>query len=82
LENIFTKLTDTYFLPDGSHGFEWKIEISGRDGVEKGESGIVKIYGSMSIQMRLNFKLGLELIGGEKRDNQDPSLPTKIRFCS
>jgi hypothetical protein len=33
--------------------------------------------------MRLNFRLRLGLIGGEKcDDNQDPRLPTKIGFCS
>jgi hypothetical protein len=36
----------------------------------------------MSVQLRLNFKWGLGLIGGEKcDDNQDPSLPKKIRIC-
>jgi hypothetical protein len=32
----------------------------------------VKVSRSMSIQMRLNFKLGLELIGGGMRDGVTP----------
>ena len=52
-------------MPVANHSLKERVESEARDGVGKEEIGRRKIFDSLSIQMRYEFRLVLVLAGSE-----------------